>query len=187
MLWTRSCPISFICMSFWCEILDPHTLITYHSNIGIYIIVVGGLGMSTLENGGLQGLAHMASQVLSPKSLEVNPCNPICLRARESELHTRSQVISPKYDMDTYMATPFGGEAWDSGWKLGQAKNYTQLPTQVPWTIILHKTIKTPSFMKKPNHILMVSWGSKVGTLPPCWDSGPQCEPAPLRYVVERC
>ena len=28
-------------------------------------------------------------------------------------LHTESRVLSPKYDMDAYMATLLGGEAWD--------------------------------------------------------------------------
>ena len=28
-------------------------------------------------------------------------------------LHTRSQVLSPNYGMDAYMATLFGGEGWD--------------------------------------------------------------------------
>ena len=37
-------------------------------------------------------------------------------------LHTGSRVLSPKYDMDAYMAILFGGEAWDFCWKLGRAK-----------------------------------------------------------------
>jgi len=36
---------------------------------------------------------------------------------------------------------------------------------------ILHKISQDPSWMKN-NHIWTVSWGSKVGTLPPCWDLG---------------
>ena len=28
----------------------------------------------------------------------------------------------PKYDMDAYKATLYGGEAWDFCWELGQAK-----------------------------------------------------------------
>ena len=32
------------------------------------------------------------------------------------------QVLSPKYDMDAYMASLFGGKAWDLCWELGQAK-----------------------------------------------------------------
>ena len=37
------------------------------------------------------------------------------------------------------------------------------------------------------NHILMVSQGSKAGTLPPCWDLGTlgtPCEPA-LRATIQ--
>jgi hypothetical protein len=33
-------------MSFWCPFLDPH-LTTYHSNMGVQIIIVLELGMST--------------------------------------------------------------------------------------------------------------------------------------------
>ena len=36
---------------------------------------------------------------------------------------TRALVLSPKYDMDAYMTTLFGGEAWDLCWKLDQAKS----------------------------------------------------------------
>ena len=32
------------------------------------------------------------------------------------------QVLSPKYDMDAYMATHFGGDAQDVWWHLGWAK-----------------------------------------------------------------
>ena len=38
----------------------------------------------------------------------------------------RSQVLSPKYDMDAYMATLFGGEARDLCQELGGAKSQTQ-------------------------------------------------------------
>ena len=49
------------------------------------------------------------------KSLEVNMCN---LNRRQHEsgdlpLHIGFQVLNPEYDMDAYMATLFGGEAWD--------------------------------------------------------------------------
>ena len=37
------------------------------------------------------------------------PCIGIYIRAG---LHW-SQVLSPNYDMDVYMVTLFGGEAWD--------------------------------------------------------------------------
>ena len=38
-------------------------------------------------------------------------------------LHTWSQVLSPKYDMDTCMTTTFRREAYDLCCELGQAKN----------------------------------------------------------------
>ena len=55
------------------------------------------------------------SQVLILKSLEVNLCNlDHCEHGSwDLPLHMRSQVPSPKYDMDAYMTTLYGGEAWD--------------------------------------------------------------------------
>jgi hypothetical protein len=40
-------------------------------------------------------------------------------------LHTWFRVLSPQYDMDTYMATLFGGETWDLCFKLN-ARNILQ-------------------------------------------------------------
>ena len=37
---------------FWCQFLDPH-LITYHLNVGVQIIVLFDLGMSTLHTNGM--------------------------------------------------------------------------------------------------------------------------------------
>ena len=34
-----------------------------------------------------------------------------------------SQVLSPKHNMDVYMTTLFGGEAWDLRLELGQVKS----------------------------------------------------------------
>ena len=49
------------------------------------------------------------------KSLEVDPCNLNRWKygSRDLPLHMGSQVLSPMYDMHAYMATLFGGEAWD--------------------------------------------------------------------------
>ena len=68
---------------------------------------------------------HMGPQVLSPKSHEVNPCKLNCWEHGSwgLPLHTGSQVPSPNYDMDAYMATLFRREAWDLCCKLGQAKS----------------------------------------------------------------
>ena len=38
-------------------------------------------------------------------------------------LYTGSQVISPNYDMDAYMASLFEDEAWDLCYELGRAKS----------------------------------------------------------------
>ena len=48
---------------------------------------------------------------------------------------------SPNYDTYAYMATLFGGEAWELCYELGQTKSDTQLSTQVP-QIFVHKKIK---------------------------------------------
>ena len=45
------------------------------------------------------------------------------------KLHTGSHVLSPKYDMDAYMATVSGGETWDLCSGLGPAQSWTQLST----------------------------------------------------------
>ena len=47
-------------------------------------------------------------------------------------LHKGSQVLSPKYDKDAYVATCLEGEARDFHWDLGQAKSWAQRATQVP-------------------------------------------------------
>ena len=45
--WARR-PISFKHMLFWCLFLDPHQS-TFHSNIGVHLIVVLKLGTCTLQ------------------------------------------------------------------------------------------------------------------------------------------
>ena len=70
------------------------------------------------------GPVHTGSQVLSPKSHEVNLCdlNHWEHGSWDLPLHMGSQVLSLSYDMDAYMATLFGGEAWDLCCELGWAK-----------------------------------------------------------------
>ena len=68
------------------------------------------------------------SQVLCSKSLKVNPHN---LNRWEHgswdlSLHTGSPVLRPNNDMNAYMATLFGGEAWNLCWELGWAKRYSK-------------------------------------------------------------
>ena len=43
---------------------------------------------------------------------------------------TRVQVLSPKYDTNTYMTTLFGGEARNLCCELNRAKSWTQLATK---------------------------------------------------------
>ena len=62
--------------------------------------------------GGL-GPIHMVSQVLSPKSLVVNQTiQSLPLVAWKLGLTISHGVPSPKYDIDAYIATLFGGEVW---------------------------------------------------------------------------
>jgi hypothetical protein len=81
--------------------------------------------LKSSPNEKLLGLVHMGSQVLSPKSLEVNPCNLNCQDhgSWDLPLDMGSQVLHLDYDMDAYMATFFGGEAWDLCCELGSAKS----------------------------------------------------------------
>jgi hypothetical protein len=61
------------------------------------------------------GLIHTGSQVLSLKSLEVNH-TILAIEKHGSwdlSVHTGSEILISKYDVDVYMTTLFGGEAWD--------------------------------------------------------------------------
>ena len=56
---------------------------------------------------------HMVSQVLSSMSLEVNQTvQSLPLVAWKLGLTISHMVPSPKYDMDAYIATLFGGGVW---------------------------------------------------------------------------
>ena len=68
---------------------------------------------------------------------------PIAVESTKNWDFPKSQVLSPKDDMDTYMATLFGGEAWKLCWELGQAQKKLDptLWAQVLWTFV-HKTTK---------------------------------------------
>ena len=86
-------------------------------------------------------------------------------------LHTGSQVLSPKHDMDAYnMATLFGGEAWDLVLKVGSSKKVDSTLNTSPVILFLHKIIKI-RLLRDINNILMISWDLKGWILPPCWDS----------------
>jgi len=69
----------------------------------------------------LLGPVHMGPQAINSKSLEVNLCNLSHWEHQswDLSLHMGSHVLSPKYDMDVYMATFLGGEAQDLCWELG--------------------------------------------------------------------
>ena len=126
-----------------------------HRHIGIF---------STLRVG-----SH-GSQVIISKSHEVNPCILYCWEHRSWDLplHTGSQVLSPKYDMDVYMTTLFGGKAWDLCCEVGRVKKLD--PILNPRLVnIFPSNDKDPTFIIF-NHVLVITWGSQVGTLPPCWD-----------------
>jgi hypothetical protein len=73
----------------------------------------------------IKGRFTQGPKVLSPKSLELNPCNLNCWEYGSWDLwvHIGFQVPSPKYDMDAYMVTLFEGGAWDLCWGFGRAKS----------------------------------------------------------------
>ena len=132
--------------------------------------------------------SHLRSicAILAIESMELGPS----YHFTQGPMH----ALSPKYDTYAHVATLFGGEAHDLCWELGWAKSYTQLSTQVAWNN------QNPTIMII-NHILMVSWGSKVETMLPCSDLltwvglGASCEPALIfkpsllyvRYINFRC
>ena len=69
---------------------------------------------------------HMGSQVLSPQSLEVNPCNLNSWKHGSWDFTTShgSQVLGPKYDMDASMTTLLEmTHAWDLCWESDRAKS----------------------------------------------------------------
>ena len=84
-------------------------------------------------------LVHAGSQVTWG-----HPCNFRCREhgSWDLSLHTWSQVLSPKYDMDACMTTLLGGEAWESG----RVESWVELKASVdptlntnPTSICLHK------------------------------------------------
>ena len=79
----------------------------------------------------------MGSEVLSPKSLEVNPCNLSRRKHGSWDFSTShgSQVLSPKHVMDAYMAILFGGEAWDFVLRVGSSKKLEPTLSTTPMNI----------------------------------------------------
>ena len=119
-------------------------------------------------------LVQTWSQVLSLKSLEANACNLSCWEhgSRDLSLHIGSQVLIPKYDMDAYMATLFGVRL---GTRVETWVKFVAYICIIYWTA--HTRPKILCIRKSKlyyngytSHTSMVSWGSKVGTLTPCWD-----------------
>ena len=78
-----------------------------------------------------------------PKSLKVNSWNLSRWEHGRWDLplHMGSQVISPKYDVDAYMATLFGGKTWDLCWELSLSKRLNSTFNRSP-DIFLHKITK---------------------------------------------
>ena len=77
-------------------------------------------------------------------------------------------VPSPKYDMDVYMVTLLWGEAWDL-LRVGSSKNLDSPLNTSPVNIFTWNN-QDSTLMILIIHILLVSWVSEVGTLPPCSD-----------------
>ena len=103
----------------WCPILDPQ-LTTYQTNIGVSFSRVSKLGMSTLAwawawawawamwclGASSQGVPSSKIQLTWGQPAQSQPLRAWKLGlTRWFELNIRFQVLSPKYDMDAYMAT----------------------------------------------------------------------------------
>jgi len=84
-------------------------------------------------------------------------------------LHMGFGVLNSKYDMDTYMATLFGGEAHDLCYSFGSSKKLDPTLKSDKSQEIFAKNNQNMIFIKI-HHTLMISWRSKVGTFHPCWD-----------------
>jgi hypothetical protein len=113
------------------------------------------------------------TQVLSPKSqVTWDPSvRSQPLRAWKLGLTTSLGVLSPKSQV--WHGCPHANTfwRWGSGLVLGVGPRKKLDPTlkHKHHESYLHKVIKIQLFMII-NHIFRISWGSKIGTLPPCWD-----------------
>jgi hypothetical protein len=98
------------------------------------------------------------TEVVGPKSLEVDPCNLSHWEhgSWDLPLHIGSQGLTLKYDMDAYIATFFGDEAWDIWWELGRTKPRSNSQHK-SLALFLHKVIKIqdPTLMNL-NHTLVL-------------------------------
>ena len=116
------------------------------------------------------GRVHTWSRALSPKSCEVTPCNLSRWQHGNWDLplHTGSQVLVPSM---TWMPTRQHflevrlGTCVES-WVKQKARPNSQHKSR---ECVFASNNQDHNLMMI-NFILMVSWGSKVGTLPPCWD-----------------
>ena len=137
----------------------------YHTCTALYakLLKLLEMGMSTLVRDIWTG--SRGSQVLGPKSLEVSPCNLNHWEhgSWDLPLHTgpKSQVPSMTW-MRTWqhllkVRLEIGVESWlEEKATPNKSCKYFYIKSSRPSIII--------------NHGRMVSWGSQVGTLPPCWD-----------------
>jgi hypothetical protein len=87
-------------------------------------------------------------------------------------VHTGSQVLSPKYDMDAHVTTIY---IWRWGSELvlrvGSSKKLDPTLNTSPVNNSTQNN-QDPTLMII-NHILTFSWCSKIESLPPCWELGP--------------
>jgi hypothetical protein len=89
------------------------------------------------------------------------------LRAWELRLTTSHMVPSPNCDMDAYMTT-FLKRGWGLVLQVGLSKRLDPTLNPSPENIFAWNN-QDPTLMTF-NHMLTITWGSQVGTLPPCWD-----------------
>ena len=112
---------------------------------------------------------HTGSRVLTPKSLEVSPCNLSHWEHGSGDFVTTHKVPSPKHDMNACTTTFFVGDGLLL--RVGSNRMGDLTLNTSPNEYFTIKIIKIPT-ATIINHTLMTSWDSKVGTWPPCWDLG---------------
>ena len=105
-----------------------------------------------------------------PESLEVNPCNINHWEHGNWDLPLHTKVPSPKFQVCHECLHGNIFISWDLGRviRVGSSKQPDPTLNTSP-VVFLPKIIKDPTLMII-NHILTVSWDSKVGTSSPYWD-----------------
>ena len=131
---------------------------------------------------------HMGSQVLSPTSLEANPCNLDhwepgswdLLITSHFTLHTMSPVLSPKYDTDAYMA--MFCHLFTCTLNEQAICNFTLIIPINPWSIHMGSQVLSPTSLEL-NPCNLNHWEHKSWDLINHFTRGP----CPKSHVWRRC